>query len=75
MPIYEYQCQECGLKFEALRSLNDADTPIECSRCMSTSTKRVISVFFAQSNGKQIAGNSASNCSGCSSKSCSSCGH
>ena len=28
MPIYEYACLDCGEKFETLRSMNEADTPI-----------------------------------------------
>ena len=32
MPLYEYQCEECGLKFEVRQKFSDAplDTCIEC---------------------------------------------
>jgi putative FmdB family regulatory protein len=75
MPIYEYICQECGVKFDVLRTIKDADAPISCQKCASLSTKRAISVFSAHSGGKIIAGNSNDGCAGCSSGSCATCGH
>jgi putative FmdB family regulatory protein len=72
MPIYEYTCADCGSKFEVVRMIKDADTPIPCKQCKSIHTTRQISVFFAQSDGKVVAGNS-SGCAGCSGGSCASC--
>ena len=72
MPIYEYFCVDCQKKFDALRQMGEADNPIECSYCNSLNTTRTISVFFAQSGGKVLAG-SAPNCSACSSSSCAAC--
>lgn len=74
MPIYEYACLDCGRRFEALRSMKDADTPIACSHCHGDRTTRQLSVFFAQSGGKALAGTSPS-CGSCSGGSCSTCGH
>lgn len=73
MPIYEYICHDCQYKFEAMRSMKDADAPIICERCQGTKTSRAISLFSAQSGGKVIAGGNGG-CAGCSSSSCSSCG-
>ncbi|WP_041454829.1 MULTISPECIES: FmdB family zinc ribbon protein [Anaerolinea] len=73
MPLYEYQCKDCGKKFDSLRSLKDADSPIACKFCHSENTSRVLSVFFAQSDGRQVAGSSG--CNSCSGGSCSTCGH
>jgi putative FmdB family regulatory protein len=75
MPIYEYLCQNCGVKFDVIRPIKEADAPITCTICGSLSIKRAISVFFAQSSGKIVVGNNSSNCSGCAGGSCSSCGH
>jgi putative FmdB family regulatory protein len=72
MPIYEYVCVDCRKQFDALRSMGDADDPIECVYCGSSNTSRTISVFFAQSGGKVLAGG-APNCSTCSSSSCATC--
>jgi putative FmdB family regulatory protein len=33
MPIYEYQCQDCGGEFDALRRLSDDDRDVECPFC------------------------------------------
>jgi putative FmdB family regulatory protein len=75
MPIYEYICQDCGVKFDVLRSIKDADAPITCQKCASQLTKRAISVFSAHSGGKIITGSSSEECAGCAGGSCASCGH
>ena len=75
MPLYEYQCKECGYLFDALRPIKDADKTIACKQCESVHTERQISVFFAQSGGKAVAGNSGGGCAGCAGGSCASCGH
>jgi putative FmdB family regulatory protein len=73
MPLYEYICQDCGNHFDALRSMKDADKPIHCSQCDSENTSRQLSLFFAQSSGRVVAGNTGSGCAGCSGGSCSTC--
>ncbi len=47
MPVYEYQCQECEKRFEALRPMSQMDAPIACPRCQATTARRTISVFAA----------------------------
>jgi putative FmdB family regulatory protein len=74
MPIYEYVCRDCGAQYEILRPIKDADSPISCRNCESHNTKRAISAFFAQSNGRVLAG-SSSGCGNCSGGSCGGCGH
>jgi len=73
MPIYEYICKDCGARFEILRSIKDADAIIPCKSCQGSQTQRALSVFFAQSGSKIVAGGNTSGCAGCSSGSCSSC--
>jgi putative FmdB family regulatory protein len=73
MPIYEYVCKDCGNRFEILRPIKDADTPILCKICHSDMTQRALSVFYAQSGSNIIAGRNNGGCAGCSSGSCSSC--
>jgi len=74
MPIYEYDCQDCEKRFDAMRSMSEADTTIACDSCGSDRTSRALSVFFAQSGGKVIAGSNGS-CGSCAGGSCSSCQH
>jgi putative FmdB family regulatory protein len=73
MPIYEYVCLDCHEQFDALRPMAEADSPIACVECESEHTSRTISVFFAQSGGRVVAGTS-SGCAHCSGGTCSTCG-
>ncbi|HEY46964.1 MAG: hypothetical protein AMJ88_02870 [Anaerolineae bacterium SM23_ 63] len=73
MPIYEYICLDCETKFDALRSMSDADAPILCSNCESAHTSRTISLFAAHSDGRVVAGD-GNTCNTCSTHNCSSCG-
>ena len=42
MPIYEYQCQDCGHELEALQKI--ADAPLqECPACHNVSLKKKVS--------------------------------
>ena len=45
MPMYEYECQSCGEKFELRRSFSDSDEEIKCLKCGEQKVKRAISVF------------------------------
>lgn len=47
MPVYEYECAQCGGVTEALRKMADADTQLPCQNCASTHTTRRYSVFTA----------------------------
>ena len=42
MPIYEYNCQDCGNAFEALVR---SDTVPQCPKCASTGLEKRLSVF------------------------------
>ena len=54
MPIYEYECLTCSTKFEALRSMKDADAEIACKWIMErgmsgrTSTVKATSRLFSR---------------------------
>jgi putative FmdB family regulatory protein len=73
MPIYEYVCLDCGERFETIRLIKDADLKLNCVNCDSEHTSRMISLFYAQSGGKVIAGGNAT-CGSCSGGSCAGCG-
>jgi len=42
MPIYEYQCQECGHQLEAMQKMSDAPL-VECPACNKSALKKLIS--------------------------------
>ena len=76
MPVYEYVCSDCGLKFELLRPLSQADQGASCPRCHN-SAERIFSTFasFSKSDSgltTPLAG-SGSPCASCSATSCDSC--
>jgi putative FmdB family regulatory protein len=63
MPIYEYQCMECGSAFELIVAFSETKERKICPTCESTNTTRLISLFSS-------GGNNASDTSGgCSSSS------
>ena len=72
MPLYEYFCADCRTTFDALRPMDKADAKIPCVKCEGRHTSRVLSVFFAHSEGKTMAG-SGGGCA-CENGACG-CGH
>lgn len=42
MPIYEYQCQECGHEHEAMQKMSDAPL-VDCPSCGKPALKKLIS--------------------------------
>lgn len=75
MPLYEYICQDCNTRFDALRAIKDADAPIECEKCQSDNTSRALSVFFAHSERRVVTQSSSAGCAGCAGGSCATCGN
>lgn len=78
MPLYEYQCQQCNIKFELLRPFSRADASAPCPTCKGANTKRAISRFACFSHdpdgsSKTVGGGGG--CAGCSSGSCAHCRH
>ena len=47
MPLYEYECRECGAQFELLRRMNDADGDLRCPKCHGKDVERLVSGFAA----------------------------
>jgi putative FmdB family regulatory protein len=43
MPIFEYQCRECGTKFE--RIVNSSETEVVCKTCTSPQVDKLLSIF------------------------------
>jgi putative FmdB family regulatory protein len=62
MPIYEYACQQCGQRFEALVR---SDTIPECPHCHSTTLEKQLSVFAAGKSAPEAPPAPPSPCAGC----------
>jgi len=42
MPIYEFECSQCGHRFDRLQKLSDAD-PVDCPECGAPRVQRRVS--------------------------------
>jgi len=63
MPIYEYQCKDCGEKFEKLVFSSHPET-VYCPNCRSDKTEKKISAF-ASTNAGDSHGTGNSSSGGC----------
>jgi putative FmdB family regulatory protein len=45
MPIYEYQCQDCGAEFEELTGASPEHEAVTCRGCASRRVTRLLSAF------------------------------
>jgi putative FmdB family regulatory protein len=45
MPIYEYQCAQCGERFEVLHPMGDDGSKLSCPKCNAQSPKSLFSSF------------------------------
>jgi len=61
MPLFEYQCRECGRRFEAL--VTESRRPV-CPSCKSENLEKLVSVFGVGGPGSSSGWSSAakSNC-------------
>ena len=78
MPLYEYYCPHCEIKFDLLRPFSRADDTAICPECGGQDTKRAISTFASFSKSSDGATHSVGGgggCAGCASGHCGSCGH
>ncbi len=66
MPIYEYECDQCGESFEKMVRFSEADLTPVCPECASTATHKKISKVV--SLGGSDSGGSSSYDSGCGSQ-------
>jgi putative FmdB family regulatory protein len=58
MPIYEYECQKCGNKFDYLVFLSREKNEVKCPKCASSDVQRMISKFATKSSEGTSEGNS-----------------
>lgn len=71
MPIFEFQCEGCGERFEEI-ILRNREDPVDCPQCGSTSTRKLMSTFSWTGTGGTSSPSACSSC-GSSGSACSSC--
>ena len=45
MPVYEYECKECGHKFELQQTIAERNNPQKCPECSAANAKRSLGGF------------------------------
>jgi putative FmdB family regulatory protein len=55
MPIREYECRKCGLRFETI-DLGGEKGEITCPRCHSDDVEKKISLFSSSASGSESCG-------------------
>ncbi len=73
MPIYEYQCATCDVRFDRMRPMSQADEPAQCPGCGALAA-RCASTFASRGSNGKMSSSSGGGCSGCAGGSCASCG-
>lgn len=53
MPIFEYQCSDCGTKFEKI--VASSSTAVTCKRCKGGKVKKMLSVFAVSGSSVKLA--------------------
>lgn len=74
MPIYEFECKECGEEFETL-VLGSRDQ-VTCPRCGSSKAQKKMSTCAFKAGHKFVGTGKKAGaaCTGCTSSTCGSCG-
>jgi len=70
MPIFEFECKNCGNKFDLMIANKDKEK-VKCPQCESADIKQLLSMFATSSGGGAAAPNS---CQGCPSAGGGGCG-
>jgi len=80
MPVYEYYCPDCDIKFEKLVPLSRAQEQPPCPNCGGGKAQKLLSTFASvRSSGNGVdasapsAGFSGGGCASCSGGHCSTC--
>jgi len=62
MPLFEFDCSQCGTTFEKLVRRADAISEVSCPACGSSKVDEKISAFASISRGSNTASSSSSSC-------------
>lgn len=76
MPIYEFQCNQCNVKFDEYFRSASEKKKLFCPACQSDRIQKIFSVFGMSTGGGEDSsnGSSSSGCGTCTASSCAGCG-
>jgi len=55
MPLYEYECTDCGERFEVLQQVGEDGHGLTCPQCGAGEPRRKLSTFAASTGGEGAA--------------------
>ncbi|MFP3940631.1 MAG: FmdB family zinc ribbon protein [Acidobacteriota bacterium] len=55
MPLYEYQCPDCGHRFEVLQRIGAGAEGVTCPRCERAAPEKKLSTFASAGSGEGAA--------------------
>ncbi len=66
MPLYEYECPECGVRVEVLQKMGEDGTALKCHKCAFVGLRKVISGCVVQTVGSGKSAGALGDASGAS---------
>lgn len=64
MPIYEYECLDCGERFEVLQRMGEGAADLSCPKCGESRVTKQFSTFASSTGGQQTSAASLGGCGG-----------
>jgi len=64
MPIYEYECPQCGERFEKLQAYSEDGSQLNCPKCQAANPRKLFSSFSARISGSNRS-SSVESCPAC----------
>lgn len=65
MPLYEYQCTECGHRFEVLQRMGEGAEGLSCPRCQASRPEKKFSTFAASGGAGSTSASASSGAACC----------
>jgi putative FmdB family regulatory protein len=72
VPIFEYDCESCGARFDVLVR-SGSDEPPACAECGAKKCHKIFSTFATTGRARGGSAGGGSNCGSCSRSSCAGC--
>lgn len=60
MPLYEFQCVQCGAEFEMILRFSESDQKPDCPRCQGKFTRKKLAQVAAIGASQTASGNASS---------------